>query len=361
MSKDQLVQIQDFLTNEFKEFEVVTMPDFFFDRLISPGRDLRTFCEGLQDVAKKKGGSIDNILQTDIRGGNAINTASALASLGAKVTPIVCTNAFGSQSIRFYLKSQNVNLSHVKVLDKPSITTAIELDVKDGKTNIMLRDIGSLSDFGPQQLNDDDFEMISNADYVCVFNWAGTRQYGSRLAKEVFHYTKTKGGGKTYYDTADPSPEKERIPILVSSVLRSADLDILSVNENEAISYATQISDEVGENRNRLNSEKLAIESAKILASSLSARVDLHTTSFSGTFIRKKETIVPALHVRALRATGAGDAWNAGNIVGDAHKLSDECRLTLANAVAAYYVSHPDGKHPSPEELSEFCYKIASR
>ena len=95
-------------------------------------------------------------------------------------------------------------------------------------------------------------------------------------------------------------------------------MDILSVNENEAICYASQLSSEIEELKKRLRFEELAKESTRILASHLSARVDLHTTNFSATFTKKGETVVPAFKVPVLRATGAGDAWNAGNILGDA-------------------------------------------
>jgi sugar/nucleoside kinase (ribokinase family) len=61
--------------------------------------------------------------------------------------------------------------------------------------------------------------------------------------------------------------------------------------------------------------------------------------------------------VKVLRATGAGDAWDAGNILGDANALSDECRLALANAVAAYYISDPVGSHPTRRKLVRFIEK----
>jgi sugar/nucleoside kinase (ribokinase family) len=86
----------------------------------------------------------------------------------------------------------------------------------------------------------------------------------------------------------------------------------------------------------------------------LPARIDLHTTAFSATFTNKNEVVVPAFKIKALRATGAGDAWNAGNIIGDGNALSDQCRLTLANAVAACYLSDPEGRHPTRQKLVKF-------
>jgi len=353
-----LEELQRFLESETEEINVVVMPDFFLDRLISLNCDVKNFCRMLGKVVKRKGGSIDGIEQVDLKGGNAVNTASALAALDVKVTPIVCTSKLGLKLIRFYLKPRKVDLSHVKIFDSASMTTAVELESERGKVNVMLRDVGALADFGPQHLNEGDFEVIENADYVCVFNWAGTRHFGTELAEIVFRRVKSVGKGKTYCDTADPTTNKEKIPKLMKKVLQSKDVDILSVNENEAICYASQLSDKIEKLTKASKFNDLAKESARILASRLSARVDLHTASFSATFTKKGESIVPAFKVPVLRVTGAGDAWNAGNILGGAHGLSDQHRLALANAVATYYLSNPKGIHPTRKKLVQFIERL---
>jgi len=96
------------------------------------------------------------------------------------------------------------------------------------------------------------------------------------------------------------------------------------------------------------------MEAARVLARHFSARIDLRTTVFSATLKDKTEVVVPAFKVEVLRATGAGDAWTAGNILGDRNDLSDECRLMLANAVSACYLSDSEGKHPTWTKLSIF-------
>jgi len=351
-------ELLKFLKGDFRKPHVVVMPDFFLDRLINLNWDAETFSAAVKSKVLKKGGSIDGIGQVELRGGNAVNTASALAALGAEVTPIVCTSKLGLQFIKFYLKRYRVDTSRIKVHEESSITTAMEFKTANGKANVMLRDLGSLANFGPCNIDDSDFRVIEDADYVCVFNWAGTRSFGTQLAETVFRRVKTKGKGKTYYDTADPTPNKEKILSLVKTVLQSRYVDVLSVNENEAICYASQLCDKIKELEKSLQFDELALESATVLASHLSARVDLHTTSFSATFTKTGENIVPTFKVPVLRATGAGDAWNAGNVLGDFNRLSNSCRLALANAVAAYYISSPDGEHPTPKQLLEFCEKL---
>jgi len=338
--------------------EVAVLPDFFLDRLMNLNWNPSEFSSLISDVARRKGGSIDGIPQTDMQGGNAINVASALTNLGAKVTPIVCTSHYGLQQIKYYFRDTEVETSHVKVRDKPSITTAMEFKSKYEKTNVMIRDLGSLASFGPGDLNENDYEIIENADYTCLFNWAGTLKHGTSLAQAVFSSAKESGKGKTYYDTADPTPNRGAIPDLIEKVLKSNLVDVLSVNENEAIVYASLLDKTLQDKKQNLGFAELAMDAARVLAKNLRARIDLHTTAFSATLKGKTEVVVPAFKIQVLRATGAGDSWTAGNIIGDHNRLSDQCRLMLANAVAACYLSDPIGKHPTWENVSKFLSDI---
>jgi sugar/nucleoside kinase (ribokinase family) len=347
-------ELQTFLQQKPKECKTVVMPDFFLDRLISLDWDAAEFSELVAEVTKRKGGSIDGISQTDQRGGNAINVASALAHLDIAVTPIICTSEFGMQQIKYHFQNTPIDLSHIKTSGKSSITTALEFRNKDGKTNIMLRDLGALANFGPANIDESDYELIENADYVCLFNWAGTVSFGTELAQAVFEGAKRGGRSKTYYDTADPTPKNKEVPALMNKVLKTDKVDILSVNENEAIIYASILDFDLEEKKEHLGFAESALEAARVLANHLPARIDLHTTAFSATLKGKREVVVPAFKVKALRATGAGDAWCAGNILGDHNGLSDECRLLLANAVSAYYLQDVDGQHPTKEKLAGF-------
>jgi ribokinase len=348
-------ELESFLQKQqFKECKVIVMPDFFLDRLINFDWNDSEFSRLVADVTKRKGGSIDGVSQTDLRGGNAINVASALDSLGVEVTPIVSTGQFGLLQIKYHFKNTSINTSHVKTNGKASVTTALEFKNQNEKTNVMIRDLGALADFGPANLEERDYSLIEAADYVCLFDWAGTLKFGTALAQAVFDRVKQKGKGKTYYDTADPNPNGIALPDLIEKVLKTDKVDILSLNENEAITFANLIDKGFKIEHASLGFTELAMEAARLLAKRLSARIDLHTTSFSATFKDKKEVVIPAFKVKVLRATGAGDAWDAGNILGDHNGLSDESRLMLANAVAACYLSDPDGLHPTKEKLSSF-------
>jgi ribokinase len=215
-------ELQSFLSqNHLKKCKIVVMPDFFLDRLINLEWSPTEFSELVGEVAKRKGGSIDGIPQTDLQGGNAINVASALAHLEASVTPIVCTSEFGLQEIKYHFKNIPIDFLHVKTSGKASMTTALEFKNKNEKTNVMLRDLGALANFGPADLTENDYALIEDADYVCLFNWAGTVKFGTELAQTVFDRTKQRGKGKTYFDTADPTPNAKEISGLMDKILNN--------------------------------------------------------------------------------------------------------------------------------------------
>jgi sugar/nucleoside kinase (ribokinase family) len=348
-------ELQDFLAKpQPKDCNVVVMPDFFLDRIVNLQWDLREFSSLVGAVERRKGGSIDGIHQLDMKGGNAVNMASALSSLGVNVTPIICTSEYGLQLVKYHFRNSPMDFSHLKTHEKASITTALEFRGENEKINVMLRDLGSLAEFSAEDLTDDDYDLIRNADYTCLFNWAGTLKHGTALAQAVFERAKAKGKGKTYYDTADPNPNAQGIPDFIDKVLKGPNVDILSVNENEAITYAALIDESLKEKKAQLSFAEWAMEAARVLAKNFHARIDLHTTLFSATLKGSREVVVPTFKIEVFRATGAGDAWNAGNVLADHNGLSDECRLMLANAVSACYLSGADGMHPTKEKLAEF-------
>jgi len=338
-----------------REFKVVVMPDFFIDRFVTYQGDSKQFSIAIAKVAERRGGNIHGVKQMELRGGNAANTAASLASLGVSVYPVITTDALGLHLLKYYLNPLGVDLSYVKDEGKVGLTTAVEIAEGKERVNIMMGDLGSLPTFGPKSLKEKDFRLLQEADYVCVFNWAATHKWGTELAETAFRYAKEEGKGKTYFDSGDPTPNKESIPKLLKNVLKTRLLDVLSVNENEAFQYASLFYKRVGQLRSKLDHYEVAKKCARILAKNLTARVDLHTTALSGSFTGESEVIVPSLSVKVLRSTGAGDSWNAGNIYGDALKLPDSCRLMLANSVAAYYISNPKAQHPTLPKLIEFC------
>jgi sugar/nucleoside kinase (ribokinase family) len=310
--------------------KVVVMPHFCVDALLRYDGDHESFMRDFENIATH-GGNIPtmNVLS---RGGKAANCASALASIGADVYLIARTNELGYILLE-HLLGRNVDLSHVSKEGELASTVAIELK----EVNVMLSYAGSLSNFGPDCLTGKDEALIRDAEIVCMSDWA-LNAMGTELVRHVFHIA----DGKTFFDPGDSSFRRENeIKDMMTEVLKSGLVDVLSVNEDEIIRYATEIS---------------SVDSISDAASILKGmtRVDLHTKDYVSTFSARKDVSVPTFQCQPLRLTGAGDAWDAGDIYGDAIGLDDAQRLMLANAVAAYYISSPQGEHPTRTDLIEF-------
>ena len=149
-------------------FKAVVMPDFFIDRFVTFPGDVSQFSKTVAQVADRKGGNIHGVKQMEMRGGNAANTAAALAVLGAKAFPIITTSALGFQLLEFYFSSLGVDLYHVKISGEAGLTTALELMHRKERVNIMLGNVGSRQNLGPKDLTEEDLDIIAGARCTCV-------------------------------------------------------------------------------------------------------------------------------------------------------------------------------------------------
>jgi len=317
-------------------FKVVAMPDFFLDYILAfPGK-LDQMTGAMVDVAGRGGGNLLGWKHLIGRGGNASNFSAQLSKLGVTVVPVIETDEFGRIALAQFLK--DVDLSHVTTTGSLSRTLALEAEHIGRRVNIMASDPGSLSSFGPEKLAEKDRELIRHADFVCVFNWNQNLK-GTELAEEVFQTAKNEGRGVTFFDPGDPTSRASEIPRLNEKVLSKGLVDVLSVNENELTQLASAVSAATdgfeGEEENPL------FQAASVF-SMLGSRVDLHTPTFSATFIDGQRERVLCAGTTPLKVTGAGDAWNAGDIFAQGIGLSHKERLVFANATAAAYMRKPD-------------------
>jgi len=347
----RLIKTLQTLKKPSQKIKVVLMPDFFLDNFLTYHGTLNSFISEVSRVAKQGGGNIPRTNQVIQRGGNATNTASALSSLGIKTHLILRTSPLGLTLLKHFL-GKNVDLSHVKTDGKMALTVALELKNKGRKVNVMLGYPGSVANFGFNSLTKYDLSLIRTADYVCVFNW-NQNLHSTELANKVFKLVKREGRGKTFFDSGDPSPRKNEIKSLVKKVLMSGTIDVFSLNENEAIWYASYFNKSIEEKRRGKRLTDLAIKAARILRSHLKTRIDLHTPNYTAT-LERKEYVVPTFRVQVRRITGAGDTWNAADIFGEVTGLPSEQRLLFANAAAAFYISTPYGRHPSVKDIISF-------
>jgi sugar/nucleoside kinase (ribokinase family) len=312
------------------------LPDFFVDHFVSLDTVEKT-CNAVKIVAAQGGGNLPGIAQRISHGGNAANTALALARLGVRAHLICRTDTLGMHLLQFFLGNRGVDLSGVKTDGNLAITTALEF--KEHHANIMIGDPGSVATFTFELLNDHDLELITSADLVGVTNW-NLNRYGTDLACKIFETAK-KHGVRTFFDSGDPSPRLLDIPDLINKVLTNPQLDIFGLNENELRYYS---------NSSNKTQEEM-ISAAVLLKKKIPARIDLHTALFSGS-IRSNFIVVPTMSLSTVyRFTGAGDAWNAANLCADLLGFADDERLLFANMFAGHYISSTDLVHSTIDML----------
>lgn len=334
---------------EREKFSVIALHDYFIDHFVYMKEDLNNLMEEMIETAKRGGGNIFKNEQSIIRGGCAANFSAAIAKLGVKVKLITYADKIGLEILK--RDAIDVDLSHLKICEKQAITTIIETIYMDRKINIMISYPGILSNFGLNKLDPKDWESILNSDFVCMFTW-NVNEKGNELIEGVSRRVKESGRGRVYIDLGDPRRKISELRELLNKIMKEELVDAISLNENEFDIVSKIVFGE------RISYLKDLREELIKLSKELNTRLDVHTPEYSATSANEKLTIVPCFKVNVKRTTGAGDAWNAGNILGWGSKLDEYSRLLIANAVAAIYISKDAPIHPDIWELKEFIMKM---
>lgn len=326
-----------------RRHRVALLPDFFVDhfvRLPSWGGARRR----LDDLAHQKGGFLVPSDQRLLHGGNAANAALALARLGIRVHLLAKTDRVGAAVLRTYAGPVGLDVSRVQVTPRGSLTAALEFG--DTATNVLISQPGPADGFGPADLRSPDWRLLERCHAVGVFNWALNRSAGTELARDVFHHVHA-AGGLTFFDCADPSPRRADLRDLYRRVLSRTDLRVWALNQNELHQVTSVLVPEA--------SKAAPMAGARALSKLLPARIDLHTRGWAASVHAGEATRVAGVPIaRRRRLTGAGDAWNAGDLLGYLLDVEPDERLLLGHAVAAFYVSAPEPRHPDLRDVQSF-------
>jgi ribokinase len=311
---------------------VIVLPDAYIDALLRLP-SWNKMRPQMERVIRNGGGNIPVGPVEFKLGGNAANMAIALARLGAHVDLITKTDELG----RFFLEraagGSPLNIEAVEVGPTASATLALEFE----GSNLMLSHSGPLHDFGPRKLKRHHWKLIDSADAVVIVNWAQNHQ-GTELLKAVADRAK-KHDVFVYTDTGDP---RHRGPAALRDLIRQRKvwdrIDAWGLNENEVRAFS-------GSRRGTLPAL------AKSLSKRISGNLDVHTRHWAASIQNGRLVKVPALPDKPKRLTGAGDAWNAGNLAGYLLGWKDETRLSFAHKVATKYVTGESGLPPTPKDL----------
>ncbi|MHA2140985.1 MAG: carbohydrate kinase family protein [Candidatus Thorarchaeota archaeon] len=329
----------------------VILPDFYVDHFVIAG-SFDEFIDSLTRLAKQGGGNLLGNKQFLRRGGNSVNTASALLTLGLNPVLIVTTDVHGSRILPT-LVSPDLDLSHVHTDGRLSSTVSIEVEYEGRRVNLMVSDSGSAADFSFSNLTEADLTAIQESNLVALLN-LNHNPDAPQLAQNLFEMVGASSKALRFMDVGDPSAHLEIVEPLVRNVLADGLVDIVSLNENEVRWFAWALSGKDSRWEQLSTEPEEWLSAAQFVSNETGTRIDLHTPHFTASIFEDRHAIVPAFDTVSRVVCGAGDAWNAGDIYGTLQKLSDRDRLVFANAVASRYVSSVNASHPSPKEIISF-------
>ena len=325
---------------------IVVMPDFFIDRIIEL-KSKEYFFESILNKAKYGGGSIRDYSAIERKGGNAVNVAYALATLGAKVVLFTIADKVGSA---FLLNtfSKFGDMVQLRIANgSQGLTTALEFHSEDGATeNIMLNHLRDMAAIGPEIISSEKDDLILKyASAVIFLNWASNNK-GTALLEHVFNNS----SNTSSFHFLDPSDIDNRKNEFKEMLLQNIDnIDALSINENECNSLfkAFDLNENIFPDTSRIEIEKMICN----LSATLGIEVCLHTRKGSHWSDGKDVFFAKALETKVVNLTGAGDCWDAGYIFSTIAGAKVQERLLFANAFASLYVGNSDGEPPRIEKV----------
>jgi ribokinase len=330
---------------------IVVMHDFFVDRIIRLESKENLSC-ALSEKAKVGGGSIRGIPTTDVKGGNAVNIAYSLAKLGAKVSLFTVADEMGSIMIRQSFSQFGDKVTLRIANGRTGLTTCFEFPHEDTRVNVMVSDVGDNESFGSERISSEaDRTILKNADGVMVVNWA-TNINGTELAEFSF---KNSPSAFHFLDPADIETRKHDFRDSLAKL--SGVTDCLSINENECNSLADALG--FGQLLGCVYSVEEVKQAAKRISEGVGISTDLHTKVGAAWSNGKESAFAHAIKVDAKRLTGAGDTWDAADIIGYLAGLHPQERLLFANCCASLYIRDPNGEPPSMNKAFEMIERVS--
>jgi sugar/nucleoside kinase (ribokinase family) len=215
----------------------------------------------------------------------------------------------------------------------------------------MISDVGDISNFDGRSLDHEDIKGLESSDCIALVNWSANRK-GNDLASRIFGLDRRKGR-LHFFDPADLAGAGSRVKELVKRIIGRGLVDVVSLNENEARILARILS--AGRLPQDYRRQELLRVSAT-LHDKLRVTVDVHTTIGSVSSTDQGQTWMPAFGKVRGFLTGAGDIWDAGDIVGHLLGFDAHARLRFANACAYLYVRDRKFGPPTLKQVELFLH-----
>jgi hypothetical protein len=312
----------------------------------TPMKKLRQFGELI--VARADGGvGVELVPKRRCEGGFAINTGRVAAFLGLKP---VLPGLYGQKAIDPAYAQFKENCELISLGD-PALTIALEFG--DGK--ILMSNIEAVSSltwndfkthFGEAKLR----EMFAGVDILGLGYWSLTSNFDDIFLGFMKQFESHTPPRRMFFDFADIKKKSSESFFKSMELIKSYNINIpmtLSLNEHEVMELfsrmgvtchelsPTAIASALPEARDKTGFDELVVHTPEFAAVSSAMQGEAYA-------IQDRQT-----HV--VRLAGAGDSFNGGYLCASLGDLTPKQRLVVANAVAAFFVTHATA--PTKEEL----------
>jgi sugar/nucleoside kinase (ribokinase family) len=327
------------ITSKINELTASVLPDFYLDVLIDPNMSTEDLLSEIKDVYERGGGNIIKPVVKYVPGGNGGNVAKTLAKLGVSTTFITETSDLGVKLLEYFFQPLGVKIQAIATGIMAS-SAIFELSSEGGnKANVMFSSSGSIASFSSKTLTKDQWDTLNQSSIIVITNAQNLvmEDLVERILSTVPENTIIS------VDFSDLTPHETRIEGFRRRLLNHPKRppQIIAGNENEFCMLAQEPNSTPLEAGLSLSSDFPDILFA------------LHMADCSYLWQKKKMIASKECFSISLQhATGAGDAWHAGFLLGWQGGLSFEDTLLFANAVAAFQLSK--GKVGSLADISQF-------
>ncbi|MFX0123997.1 MAG: carbohydrate kinase family protein [Candidatus Hodarchaeota archaeon] len=335
--------------HKIKQLKMTVLPDFFLDVIIDPQMSYDQLIQEIKTVYSRGGGNLLGPEARFIPGGNGGNVAKTLAGLGASTTFLCETSQLGKQLIEFFMHPLGVKTF---ISTSGELASSIILEIPHGadKHNVMFSASGSVADFSSDKLTPEQWNVLKESHAIAICN---AQNYQMEDLVETI-LREVPPSILVSVDFSDLTPHRQRIEGFRHRILEHPirPPSFITGNETEIRLLAKE-------------PNKTAEKAIQILSSTYSEIMfGLHMSTKAEIWKDGKQlSIEPCFKISVLNATGAGDSWHAGFLVGWQLGLSIPDATVFANAVAAYQIS--TGMVGSLNDIISFstsspCYNLSA-
>jgi len=327
---------------KLRDFKITVLPDFYLDILVDPRMSYQELVKEIDSVFSRGGGNLLGPEISFVAGGNGGNVAKTTAGLGANTTFISNSSPLGKLFIEFFLQPLGVN-TNVSTTGKVATSLILEIPHGDDINNVMLCSSGSVVDYSSKKLLEEQWDLLKASSAIAVTNAQNFEM--EDLVKAILD--RTPKTTIVTVDYSDLTPHLDRINDFHDYHLDhpSHPPSLISGNENEFPILAKEPKKTPEKATESLSNSYPEI----IFGLHMAKKVEIWKNG-------EQQAIEPSYKVSILKATGAGDNWHAGFLIGFyglGMTYSEAARFS--NAVAAYQIS--TGKIGNLEETIEFINK----